>query len=339
MTSILKRVKESLTSTITQKPKQEAQPSGFPRHNKPVKAIYESNPIAIPDDFLVIDPPDAKPVTITPIDWKSTDVPEYDHHVAYILENVLSPSECTALLTLAEQSVAPASQGPEGSPWRRAMVNMSAGWEVHTPHYRNGDRLIWDRQEVVDRIWARCLRAQGLGDGMAAAAKDPVVVGSGKFELRREEGSRFVFARLNHRMRFLKYSGGEFFRPHRDASYGETTVDGKYQESLFTLHLYLNDSKAAAEDPDSVELVGGSTPFLSRDEKRRVDVHCKAGRVLIFQQRGLLHSGDDVLQGVKYTMRTDIMFELVKDDDEANKQEGEPEGKLEDSRPAKGNEE
>jgi hypothetical protein len=42
-----------------------------------------------------------------------------------------------------------------------------------------------------------------------------------------------------------------------------------------------------------------------------VDVDPKAGRVLIFQHRDLYHCGDDVLKGVKYTMRTDIMYELV----------------------------
>lgn len=103
-----------------------------------------------------------------------------------------------------------------------------------------------------------------------------------------------------------------FTTAHRDASYGEE-VNGKYQESLFTLHLYLNDSKAEVE---GAELVGGATPFLSGDQKRRVDVHPKAGRVLIFQQRGLLHSGDDVTAGVKYTMRTDMMFEMVKPEDD-----------------------
>lgn len=104
-----------------------------------------------------------------------------------------------------------------------------------------------------------------------------------------------------------------FTTAHRDASYGEE-VDGKYHESLFTLHLYLNDSKAEVE---SADLVGGATPFLSRDQKRRVDVNPKTGRILIFQQRGLLHSGDDVTAGVKYTMRTDMMFEMVKPEEDA----------------------
>lgn len=76
---------------------------------------------------------------------------------------------------------------------------------------------------------------------------------------------------------------------------------------MFTIHLYLNDSKAEVPGAD---LVGGATTFFSNDEKRRLDVHPKAGRVLIFQHRRLLHSGDDVLAGTKYTVRTDIMYEL-----------------------------
>lgn len=76
---------------------------------------------------------------------------------------------------------------------------------------------------------------------------------------------------------------------------------------MFTIHLYLNDSKAEVEGAD---LVGGATTFFSNDEKRRIDVNPKAGRVLIFQHRRLLHSGDDVLAGIKYTMRTDIMYEF-----------------------------
>lgn len=38
----------------------------------------------------------------------------------------------------------------------------------------------------------------------------------------------------------------------------------------------------------------------------------KAGRVLIFQHRRLFHSGDDVVKGTKYTMRTEIMYELIR---------------------------
>jgi hypothetical protein len=35
------------------------------------------------------------------------------------------------------------------------------------------------------------------------------------------------------------------------------------------------------------------------------------GRVLIFQHKGLIHSGEPVTAGTKYTMRTDIMYERM----------------------------
>jgi len=97
---------------------------------------------------------------------------------------------------------------------------------------------------------------------------------------------------------------------HCDSQYIEKEGD-KTLETLFTIHLYLNDSQQ--EVGKSVDLVGGATSFLSRGEERKVDVDPKAGRVLIFQHRSLLHSGDDVKKGIKYTMRTDIVYERVEE--------------------------
>lgn len=96
---------------------------------------------------------------------------------------------------------------------------------------------------------------------------------------------------------------------HCDGAFSEE-VDGKIFRTFFTIHLYLNDS--VAEAGESAELVGGATSFLSSDSKRKVDVDPKAGRVLIFQHRRLFHCGDDVVKGTKYTMRTDIMYELIR---------------------------
>lgn len=72
------------------------------------------------------------------------------------------------------------------------------------------------------------------------------------------------------------------------------------------MHLYLNEA-----DEDS-QLEGGATSFHSLDwTGRHVDVVPKVGRVLLFQQKGLLHSGADVTKGIKYTMRTDVMYDRV----------------------------
>lgn len=42
-----------------------------------------------------------------------------------------------------------------------------------------------------------------------------------------------------------------------------------------------------------------------------MDVEPRMGRVLVFQQRMLIHSGEEVKEGIKYTMRSDFMFEKV----------------------------
>ena len=43
----------------------------------------------------------------------------------------------------------------------------------------------------------------------------------------------------------------------------------------------------------------------------RLDVVPKIGKVLVFQHKGLLHSGDDVMNGIKLTMRTDLMYKKI----------------------------
>lgn len=74
--------------------------------------------------------------------------------------------------------------------------------------------------------------------------------------------------------------------------------------SFYTLHLYLNDST-------DNKIGGGATRFHSMNMAKHFDVEPKTGRVLIFQHKGLLHSGSDVRSGIKLTLRTDIMFKKV----------------------------
>ncbi|KAH6627088.1 hypothetical protein B0J18DRAFT_426461 [Chaetomium sp. MPI-SDFR-AT-0129] len=305
----------------------------------PIKTTYTSLPISLPPSFLTTPPPDALPITITPIPWPQTPLPEYAPLYATVLDNVLSPSECAQLLRLVESTVPPL--GAEGAelrrsetdPWMPALVNVGGGFEVLEAGYRNGERIVWDCQEVVDRVWERCVKAEGgrlkgrferieegerdlvgysavvtgarKGDGGEKARRR--VEGGAGGEEEEEEEAWWEFLRVNERMRFLRYGKGGFFRPHCDSPYRDNQDPSRRIVTMFTIHLYLNDSKAEVPGAD---LVGGATTFFSNDEKRRLDVHPKAGRVLIFQHRRLLHSGDDVLAGTKYTMRTDIMYEF-----------------------------
>lgn len=95
---------------------------------------------------------------------------------------------------------------------------------------------------------------------------------------------------------------------HCDGMY--ETAD-KQQRSYFTLHLYPNDDTTSMEGEEGLR--GGATTFYSWDDRQKLDVEPKAGSVLVFQQRNMRHAGDEVLAGTKYTMRTDIMYEKIKD--------------------------
>lgn len=273
--------------------------------NAPVLTTYESKEVDVPAKYLRYQPDDAQPITYKKIDFNETVLPEYRKYYAVVLDNVLSPSECAELIKLAESSVLE-KDIQDGSPWRPAMVNVGQGFELLQADYRNSDRIIWDNQDIVDRVWARLETVPEVLDKLSRINEDDLVGGNSKGW----PSSVWKFHKVNKRLRFLKYGSGQFFRPHCDGAYGETTPDGKILRTHFTVHLYLNDSK---QEVPEAELVGGATSFLSTNETRKLDVDPKAGRVLIFQHKRLYHSGDDVKAGTKYTVRTDIMYELEKD--------------------------
>ena len=60
---------------------------------------------------------------------------------------------------------------------------------------------------------------------------------------------------------------------------------------------------------------GGARTFHSYNMRQQYDVMPKIGRVLIFQHRELLRSGSDVMSGIEMTMRTDLMYKRVDQDE------------------------
>ncbi|WP_165822033.1 2OG-Fe(II) oxygenase [Hymenobacter edaphi] len=93
---------------------------------------------------------------------------------------------------------------------------------------------------------------------------------------------------LNELFRFYRYQAGQQFRGHYDESY----VRSPTEASLLTFMVYLNDN-----------FQGGDTAF------RELRVWPQQGRLLVFEH-GLYHLGRTVEQGVKYVLRTDVMFRL-----------------------------
>lgn len=201
----------------TPPPKQQTpSPAGnsMPRPGIPFKTTYTSQEVPIPSTFLTTQPPDASPITVNKIDFSACPLPEYGRCYAVILDNVLSPSESRTLLSLAEASVPTTpSEGKPSNPWQPALVNMGFGFEVLQPDYRNSDRIIWDQQVIVNRLWERikgadCPGAEDLRARLEVVEDDVEILGRS----RSGRKTRWEFRRVNDRLRFLKYVPGGFFR-------------------------------------------------------------------------------------------------------------------------------
>lgn len=243
-----------------------------------------SSTSTLPPDFLRAP---AAGISASKIDFATTTLPEYKDLYAVVIDGVLSEEECAQLLQAAEATA--------NGTWERAMVNVGHGQQKMISELRNCGRIIWDSRDVVDRIWSRIGHVAEVQEIMRLV-NVPKILGNGP--LKRKE--TWVYTRPNERMRFLKYTGGEYFYEHQDGTY--VTPDG-LERSYFTFHLYLSN---AAEDD------GGATVFhsMNLDKKKDIKVIPKLGRVLLFQHRGLLHSGEEVTGGTKYTMRTDLMYKI-----------------------------
>jgi predicted 2-oxoglutarate/Fe(II)-dependent dioxygenase YbiX len=99
---------------------------------------------------------------------------------------------------------------------------------------------------------------------------------------------------LNDRLRFYRYRPGQRFEPHMDHWFRPNDR----QITLHTVLAYFNDN-----------FTGGETVFQEQFDQTVVP---KAGTVAVFQHK-LRHEGRSVLQGVKYAMRSDVIYEAVGD--------------------------
>jgi prolyl 4-hydroxylase len=93
----------------------------------------------------------------------------------------------------------------------------------------------------------------------------------------------------NERFRCYRYEPGQRFAPHYDGAFHRSDEE----ESLLTFMVYLND-----------DFEGGATEF----HHYQTAVVPKTGTALLFQHR-LLHEGCVIHSGVKYVLRSDIMYQ------------------------------
>jgi len=102
-----------------------------------------------------------------------------------------------------------------------------------------------------------------------------------------ETHENYRLSDFNEMFRIYKYSPGQRFKMHRDGSY----VRNENEKSFYTFMIYLND-----------DFEGGETEFQSIGT-----VSPKKGSALVFHHP-LKHEGKTLTHGLKYVLRTDIMY-------------------------------
>ncbi len=153
-----------------------------------------------------------------------------------------------------------------------AMMSVTGGGVVHRPDIRDNERVIlWDGDVAAD-LW------QLLRPHVPAQMDGKPAVG------------------LSAKLRCYRYTAGQSFAKHVDDA---TVLDG--QQSKLTVLVYLNEG-----------FEGGHTRLCVYDDRfvdRSIDVQPATGAAFIFDHR-VLHAGMPVVRGVKYALRTDVLYSV-----------------------------
>ena len=160
----------------------------------------------------------------------------------------------------------------EETGFRAASLYTDAGGREHFSDARKSQRCILFSEAFAERLWAliRPYVPETWGSCRLAQTRCPV----------------------NECLRLLKYDVGDAFHPHSDGTY----VDKQGAVSKITVLLYLNEG-----------YTGAFTEFMDDAGVWRAIVP-HVGTVVLQDQR-LLHRVPPLLEGCKYVLRTEVMYD------------------------------
>eukprot|EP01006_Ploeotia_vitrea_P053018 TRINITY_DN67746_c7_g1_i1.p1 TRINITY_DN67746_c7_g1~~TRINITY_DN67746_c7_g1_i1.p1 ORF type:complete len:259 (-),score=6.34 TRINITY_DN67746_c7_g1_i1:174-950(-) len=162
--------------------------------------------------------------------------------------------------------------------WTPALVPMGSGFQQYMPETRDHARCIVDCTTTTD--WLYTLIKPHLPQTL--------------------DGREITG--FNERLRYICYhTPGQKLEAHKDFQFqmpARHPTHGGHL-SYLTIQIYLGEG-----------FEGGSTTFLTWGDggRLRTEVKPKLGMALVFTQKDLLHEGSAVTKGIKYTLRTDVLY-------------------------------
>jgi hypothetical protein len=167
----------------------------------------------------------------------------------------------------------------EARGFEKALLNIGGGQQILAESTRKNLRVMVDDLGLAAEIFSR------IKEALPKTFKGHSLVG------------------LNERLRILKYHPGDFFRTHKDGAY--QAKNGEI--SKITMLFYLNEGYE-----------GGETTFykLTRDQVN-LKVIPKTGMILLHDHK-IDHGVPELEKGVKYVIRTDVMYSAQADSKQAD---------------------
>lgn len=217
------------------------------------------------------------------------------------LFNVLSDNECDQLINITDNLLGYTQDAPVSLPYSiRHMSNCN--WIVND----NICETIFNRcQPFLPQFITRSFKDKDIINKLNDNSVTLDSLGISKKD-------SYSLTGLNNRFRFYRYSEGDYFKPHTDGSWPHSKIingqfiDDAYgdgRESAMTFLVLLSD-----------DYIGGETVFYNRfDKNAQVQVRTPKGGVLCFfhgmHDLQMLHEGKLIEQGLKYMIRTELIFE------------------------------
>jgi len=199
---------------------------------------------------------------------------------AFLLFNVLSPSECEYYIKTSEEL------GFKGLTGYRS-------------DYRNNDRVVAVGEEISKILFDRISK---YVSEITITNENRQKVGPA-YKL---EGTWKPIS-LNETWRMCRYKPGGHFAPHFDGNF----IRNSNERSMKTFMLYLNGDFEGGTtnfvDEKQTLWKDEKGKYRAQEENILLKIPPKAGMAIIFNH-AILHEGGSLLNGTKYIMRSDVMF-------------------------------